>query len=241
MPGKQLDGQREDYSRINMQRILFIRHGESEAHIGKAATHIEEVGLTLSGKKQAQDIACEFVHAPNLIIVSPYLRAWETAVPTMQRFSDTPHTIWQDVREFTYLGKLAGQCLTKQERKRKVDAYWKLHKPEYKNGNGESFSQFIWRAREVSRRLRDERDGFIVVFTHEQFIRSVQCVLLEWIENTEVTEDQMQRFREMLLHDPLPYGYIDDVSWPQHLSLNEPAPAPTLLAANIEREMDLFY
>ena len=36
------------------KHVLFIRHGESEAHIGKAATHIEVVGLTSSGKEQAR-------------------------------------------------------------------------------------------------------------------------------------------------------------------------------------------
>jgi broad specificity phosphatase PhoE len=230
MPGKQFDDQADDYARGNMQNVLFIRHGESEAHIGKAATHIEEVGLTLSGKEKALEIARSLSRVPDLIIVSPYLRAWQTASPTMQRFHDTPSIIWQDVREFTYLGSLAGQCLTKQERSGMVNSFWGRCDPDYKDGNGESFSQFIWRARRALARLR-QMEGFIVVFTHEQFIRLVQCVLLEWAEDADVTPEQMQRFREMLLRDPLPYGYVDDVSWHQHRIQALPVLAPAPLSA----------
>jgi broad specificity phosphatase PhoE len=205
-----------------MQHVTFIRHGESEAHIGKAATHIEEVGLTSSGKKKALEIARGFSQAPDLIIVSPYLRAWETADPTLERFPSTPYEIWPEVREFTYLGSLAGQCLTKPERSGMVNAFWERGDPLYRDGNGESFSQFLWRARRALSRLR-QREGTIVVFTHEQFIRIVQCVLLRWIENAEATSEQMKGFREMLLHDPLPYGYIDGESW-SHGSYGEEVP-----------------
>lgn len=217
MSGKQLDDQMEDHSRGH-KRVLFIRHGESEAHIGKAASHIEVVGLTSSGKQQALQIACEFSSSPDLIIISPYLRAWQTAEPTMKRFPDAPHEIWQEVKEFTYLGSLTGQYLTKPERSYMVTKFWSDCKPEHQDGNAESFAQFIMRTRRALQKLAEELEerDFIAVFTHEQFIRAAQCLLLKWEKNAEYEPECMKHFRKMLLEYPLAYGYKDDESWRLH-------------------------
>lgn len=229
MPGKQIDHQAKDHAGINTQNVLFIRHGESEAHIGKAATHIEEVGLTEMGKQKAWEISRMLPSPPDLIMVSPYLRAWETAYPTIQHFADTPHETRPEVREFTYLGSLAGRCLTKQERSKDVNAFWNRWDPQYTDGNGESFSQFIGRTKQFLDELR-QMNGLIVVFTHEQFIRAVQFLLLEWAaEDTEIQTGHMQRFREILLNDPLPYGYIDDNSWQQCRYQAEPVISNVLI------------
>lgn len=181
--------------------VLFIRHGESEAHIGKAAKHTEEIRLTKSGLQQAAEIAYMFPREPDLIISSPYLRAWETAAPTLQRYAHVSREIWP-VHEFTYLGSLAGVCSTKQERRVLVDAYWERCDPHYKDSDGESFAQFISRVRTILDRLR-RLEGFTAVFTHEQFMRAAQGLLHGWMEDTQV---HMKRFRERLLESPLPYG-----------------------------------
>jgi 2,3-bisphosphoglycerate-dependent phosphoglycerate mutase len=219
MPGKQFDDQVEGHFRADKQRIMFIRHGESEAHVGKAATHIEEVGLTLRGEKKALEIASEFPRAPDLIVVSPYLRAWKTADPTIKRFSETPHVIWPEVQEFTYLGSLAGAFMTKEERSTYVKAYWDRCDPLYKDGNAESFFEFVGRARKALEKLRVELEekNFIVVFTHEQFIRVVQCLLLLWEDGAERGPQCMESFRKMLCDYPLDYGHKDDESWRRHL------------------------
>jgi probable phosphoglycerate mutase len=218
MPGKQFDDQVEGHFRTDKQQIMFIRHGESEAHVGKAATHIEEVGLTPLGEKKALEIASEFPRAPDLIVVSPYLRAWETADPTIKRFSQTPHAIWPEVQEFTYLGSLAGAFMTKKERSTYVKAYWERSDPRYKDGNAESFFEFVGRAREALDKLRAElkKSNFIVVFTHEQFIRAIQCLLLTWEEGAEKEAQCMKDFRRILCDYPLGYGHKDDESWRLH-------------------------
>jgi len=220
MPGKQFDDQVEGHFRADEQQVMFIRHGESDAHVGKAATHIEEVGLTSLGMKKALEIASEFSRAPDLIVVSPYLRAWETAVPTIKRFSETPHAIWPEVQEFTYLGSLAGAFMTKDERRTYVEAYWDRRDPSYKDGDAESFSAFVGRAREAVEKLRVElkEKNFIVVFTHEQFIRAVQCLLLLWEKDAENESQCMESFRKMLHDSPLGYGHKDDESWRRHFS-----------------------
>lgn len=210
MPGARPWGQPRTLigSEMRSQSILFIRHGESEAHIGKAATHIEEVGLTPTGEKMAQEIANELPGQPDLIITSPYLCAWQTAHTTIQRFADVPYAIWQDVREFTYLGSLAGKYLTREERKEKVKKFWERSDPEHQDGNGESFLQLIGRTRRAWEELR-QQEGFIVIFTHEQFIRGMQCLLLlRWWDDADIAQERMQYFRKVLWDEPLPYGYV---------------------------------
>ncbi len=217
MPGKQLDEQAQD-DFMRQKQVLFIRHSESESHIGKAASHIEVVGLTEAGKFQARQIATEFAAAPDLLIISPYLRAWQTAEPTMKRFPHVPHEIWQEVREFTYLGSLTGQYLTKEERSGMVKAFWERCDPWYSDGNAESFSAFIMRTRRALLKLTAEleRRDFIVVFTHEQFIRAAQCLLLRWKRDAEYEPECMKHFRTILLEHPLSYGYKDEESWQLH-------------------------
>lgn len=217
MPGKQLDDQVQD-DFMRQKQVLFIRHSESESHIGKAASHIEVVGLTENGKLQARHIAAEFSSEPDLLIISPYLRAWQTAEPTMKRFPGVPHEIWQEVKEFTYLGSLTGQYLTMAERRDMVRAFWERCDPQHCDGNAESFSAFITRARKALRKLTKELEEkqFIVVFTHEQFIRAIQCLLLRWKEDAEYEPECMKHFRKMLLEYPLAYGYKDEESWQLH-------------------------
>lgn len=209
MPKKQPNEQAGHDTGLNKPRVWFIRHGESEAQIGKAASHTEEVRLTQRGENQAEEIATRFLMPPALIITSPYWRAWRTARPTIQRFSGVPHEVWPEVQEFTYLGSLAGICSTKQERRVMVNAYWERCDPAHHDGVGESFTQFIGRASLVVERLR-QIDGSIVVFTHEQFIRAVQGLLYGWME--QIPEPfHMRRFRKVLLNHPLPYGCMLEI------------------------------
>lgn len=195
-----------DHSNEGRPTVWFIRHGESEAYTGKAAAHSEEVRLTEAGKRQAEEIAGMLPRAPDLIICSSYLRAWETALPTIELFPSSPHKIWP-VQEFTYLGSLAGVSTTKAERRSQVEAYWNRCDPTYRDGNGESFEQLILRARTIIKELKQQR-GFIVVFTHEQFIRAIQGLLYGWLESSA---KHMRQFRQRLLKEPLHYGYILDM------------------------------
>lgn len=180
--------------------IWFIRHGESEAHISKVAIHAEEIRLTKTGKRQAEEIIRDFPYPPDRVISSPYLRAWETAAPTLHRFPGIPHDIWP-IQEFTYLGSLAGVSSTKNERHCLVDEYWRRCDPIYQDENGESFAQFIQRVRATIWHL-NHLNGFVVIFTHEQFIRAAQGLLEGWLGETPKA---MVHFREILLTQPLDY------------------------------------
>jgi broad specificity phosphatase PhoE len=189
------------------KKILFIRHGESEAYVNIAATHTSKVHLTSYGKQQASEIAHRFCCAPSRIISSHYARARETAQPTIDLFPDTP---WEllPAEEFTYLGSLNGVSCTMQERRALVQDYWKRCDPWYRDGCGESFVMFIKRVRAVLDEIWKQPDS-VVVFTHEQFMIAVQGLLEGWISDVP-TEKEMRRFKEKLLKKELshPYGQV---------------------------------
>lgn len=185
--------------------VLFIRHGKSETHAGKAGTSSRRVPLTLSGRDQAQDIANKLTCKPDLIISSCYLRAWQTALPTRRRFPTVPCKVWLDVQEFNYLGVIEGVFSSKEERSELVNEYWERNDPDWnfgcKESECESFSHFIQRTKATLARLQQQK-GLIIIFTHEQFIRAVQGLFEGWLEPTP---EKMRLFRQWLLDQPLPF------------------------------------
>ena len=67
-------------------RAIFVRHGESTGNAGSSCNDLAKLELTEKGREQARQIADEWTEAPALIVVSPYLRAQQTAQPTRDRF-----------------------------------------------------------------------------------------------------------------------------------------------------------
>lgn len=85
-----------------MPKVWLIRHGESESNADLRTSHPSETTLTPKGLIEAERVAGRFVEAPDLIVVSPYLRSRQTAEPTLQRFAEIAIEEWP-VHEFTYL------------------------------------------------------------------------------------------------------------------------------------------
>lgn len=68
------------------KKVVLIRHGESEANVGLPTSDPASIPLTEKGRQQAEQIAEKLTITPDLIIVSPYLRARQTAEPTIKHF-----------------------------------------------------------------------------------------------------------------------------------------------------------
>lgn len=158
-----------------MKTIWFIRHGESTANAGAATEHHETIPLSEWGAQQAQKISQKFQRQPDLIVSSSFLRARQTAEPTIKRFPEVRLEIWP-VEEFTYLSPLTCIGTTAAGRWERVNQYWNLCDPDYIDGEGaESFRQFICRVQDTINRLKNlEEDMFVVVFSHAQFMRAVR-------------------------------------------------------------------
>ncbi|GMA99150.1 histidine phosphatase family protein [Pelosinus sp. IPA-1] len=176
------------------KKIWLIRHGESTANAGAITDNHKTISLSPAGQIQAEQISHSFQEAPALIITSPFTRTQQTAEPTIKRFPNVRCEVWS-VEEFTYLSPETCRGTTAAERKERVSEYWERLDPDYVDGEGaESFSMLLSRAQTAIDRLSRLESGFIVMFTHAQFMRAM------WVLSTNRGEDAkglMNRFREL--------------------------------------------
>lgn len=175
-----------------MTKVWLIRHGESEANAGLSTITPSEIALTDAGWKQARQISLAFEEAPTLIVTSYYLRAIQTAQPTIERFPKVPIETW-DVQEFTYLSTEKLGKSSKAERLPFVNAYWKNSEPNYLDGpDAESFCDFLGRIKIMKERLRVANEGFVAIFCHGFVIKALLWANL--VNSFNATRDYMQNF-----------------------------------------------
>ena len=178
-----------------LKKNWLIRHGQSTANAGAATENHITIPLSIDGQEQAKRISLSFQETPTLIINSPFLRTQQTAEPTIKRFFNVRREVW-NVEEFTYLSPETCIGTTAAERKERVNQYWERLDPEYIDGQGaESFTMLLFRAQTAIERLSQIKSGFIVMFTHAQFMRAI------WVLNNSKGDDAkslMSRFRELL-------------------------------------------
>jgi 2,3-bisphosphoglycerate-dependent phosphoglycerate mutase len=160
-------------------KVILVRHGESLTNAGgKAADHVSNP-LTDLGRLQARDFAERLPCNPTLFVVSPFLRAQQSAEPLRERFPNVPVEEWP-IQEFTFLGPARHRDTSEEERHPFVLAYWQRQDQAFIDGPGaESFTQFLDRARAAIRRLESaDPGGCIVLFTHGFFMQAFRLVLL---------------------------------------------------------------
>jgi len=176
------------------KKIWLIRHGESVANAGAATENHMTIPLSELGQEQAREVSLLIPEPPSLIITSPFTRAQQTAEPTLERFPGVVHEVW-NVEEFTYLGPLTCINTTAAERRERVNEYWERQDPDYQDGEGaESFRQVLSRAQAAIDRLNRLSSGFIVMFSHAQFIRAMRLLR----DNTEPDlKKLMNQFRSL--------------------------------------------
>jgi broad specificity phosphatase PhoE len=189
----------------------LIRHAESESNSGLATADPASIALTARGHEQAEYIAQALPGQPSLLVLSPFLRARQSAQPTITRFPLTPQQVWP-VQEFTYLARFHGTPTTTAQRRQAVEAYWQRGDPWYQDGEAaESFAQFVERTHKTLDRLRAFREGLVVVFTHEMFMRAIYWALLS--ASFEVSAEYMHGIREFRLGLRIPNAAIARVGF----------------------------
>ncbi|QLA17100.1 histidine phosphatase family protein [Desulfolutivibrio sulfoxidireducens] len=180
-----------------MSELWLVRHGQSISNAGLPTGLPGDSGLTDVGRLQAMRTAEALPRAPDLILVSAYARAVDTARPAMERFPLAPVET-APVHEFTYLspGKYAGT--TRAMRHPLIRDFWRRCDPLYRDGEGaETFAELAARVEAFFARYVDSRDGkggLTVVYSHGQFIRAV---LLRFFGGLTADPDPlaMARFR----------------------------------------------
>jgi 2,3-bisphosphoglycerate-dependent phosphoglycerate mutase len=175
-----------------MPEVWFIRHGESVSNANLRTTHPAKSALTPKGIAESEAVAATFEKKPSLIVLSPYLRARQTAEPTIRRFAPVPQEEWP-VYEFTYLDPIRYLNTTGKERGPFSEAYWGRNDPSYKDGGvAESFAELMERVGETRSRLQRHSADFIAVFSHGLFLRALLWTLLTG--NREATPEAMKQF-----------------------------------------------
>lgn len=118
-----------------MSEVWLIRHGESISNANLPTGDPSQSSLTELGAAQAEQIVGAFEDAPDLFVISPYLRAQQTAVPTLTRFPHIPQEIWP-VHEFTYLNPTRYHGTIGTDRWPFAAAYWERNDPHEKEDGG---------------------------------------------------------------------------------------------------------
>lgn len=197
-----------------MPIVWFIRHGESESNIGLPTFRPENIQLTPKGIEQAKQVAAALCRMPNMVITSPYVRTQQTAAATLRRFPTVRREEWP-VHEFTYLAPTSNAYSTVEDRRPRAEAFWRRGDPFYVDGEGaESFSEFLQRVLLVIERLKMLEEDFVVVFSHEQFIRALHWLLL--LDAPHYSDRTMHQFKCFLTAFAMPNGAILKVHLQEH-------------------------
>jgi 2,3-bisphosphoglycerate-dependent phosphoglycerate mutase len=203
-------------------KVLLVRHGQSLANAGGKTVDHNTNPLTELGRMQSRDFADRLDCKPTLFVVSPFLRAQQTAEPLRQRFPDVPVEEWP-IQEFTFLEPTRHKGTSEEDRQPNVTSYWQRQDPTFLDGPGaESFTQFFDRAREAIRRLVTRNPGgCIVIVTHGYFMQAFRLVvrfpnatdaelmanflrfhLTNFIQNTDSLEFAIQDGKILLIGQP---------------------------------------
>ena len=183
----------------------LVRHGQSTSNAGQPAAGHGEVALTALGHEQALTVAGRVDRQPDLLIVSPFLRAQETAAPIRARWPKTPCETWP-IGELTYLSPTRCRGTTADMRRPWVEEYWRRCDADYLDGpDAESFRTFTERLGDFHRRLLALDGGFAIAVGHGQFFRAY---LMAQHEGFGGTADWMKRYRLAETAQPMANGEI---------------------------------
>lgn len=161
-----------------MKNIRFLRHAQSAGNAGLRTSDPAEIPLTETGRLAAEAAAKNHEGpAPDLIVVSPFLRAQETSAPFKRRFPSASVAEWP-VQEFTYLSPERLGTSTPDQRRPLVEHYWKVADADTNDGEGaESFRDFITRVQAALEKLRNRPEQSILVVCHEMVMKAAM-----WLE-----------------------------------------------------------
>ncbi len=160
--------------------IWMVRHGQSVANNGGVATTRHcDIPLTAAGENAAREFALKFNRAPDLIVMSPYLRTHQSAAPLIAKYPSVPTEIWP-VQEFDYLDNKKCIGTTYETRRGLCMEYIERNDADWRDGpDTETFNEMIQRARDFIARARMRQEKFIVVFSHGNFISAVRTILTD--------------------------------------------------------------
>lgn len=180
--------------------VWLVRHGQSAANAGLPTDDPGAIPLTAQGVAQAQAFADALPAGEYAVWTSTYVRARDTAAPTLARLDRAAreHPL---LHEFVTLCPARCAGTTYRARMPWVDAYWMRGDPDFRDGPGaETFREFATRVRDVRRDLHDQA-GTTLVFGHGMFFAQWiwQALGFPWEDRAA-----MAAFRRFQLGLPMP-------------------------------------
>lgn len=192
--------------------IYLVRHGESTANIGLPTENHKEIPLTEQGRLQAAAAAEKLAaYDIDFLVVSPFLRALETAEEYRKLRSEVKCFVDPRICEYTYLRPAKCKGLTNAQRRPLRQDYWQRNDPYYVDGEGaESFLEFLMRAKSFYDDCAGLKGKHLAVFSHSQMINILlmlddQAFMemdlvskmsyfrnnMRWVENAEIIPMQL--------------------------------------------------
>lgn len=186
-----------------MLTVRFIRHGESLANAGGVTSEQQSIPLTDLGRAQARAFAAALDTPPDLFITSPFIRARDTAAPSLARYPNVPVEVWP-VHEIAVLAPARCVNTTTMQRLPWVESHWGAADPARCDGEGaETYAEFVARVRMALARLVALPQPFsTIAFSHGQFINGVLWEIGQG--SPRVTPETMRGFRAFHLAAPIP-------------------------------------
>ena len=161
-PEIELSRLERDSTRVTLQQVFLVRHGETEWSLSGQHTGVTDLPLTDHGREMAKRLEPLFAHEQlALVLTSPLRRARTTCA--LAGLSERCDTDW-DLREWDY-GDFEG--LTMNEIQARAPG-WNLF--TVGSPHGESPAQVAARADRVIERVRAVR-GQAAVFAHGHILR----------------------------------------------------------------------
>ncbi len=185
--------------------LWLIRHGETEVNSGVWSAKPNETNLTSKGREQAKASASQVTTQPDLIIVSPLIRALETSEFLRIQWPQAP-VLLLPIQEFNYLSPQKLNLLTPEERTLCIKDYWLRDDPYYCDDSHETetFASFLMRVNLFYQELLKQK-GYIVAIGHGQFFKAF---MLGLEHGFELTPNWMSFFRNQERLSPIKNGEI---------------------------------
>lgn len=183
-----------------MTRMIFVRHGQSEANIGGVFAGQTDVPLSALGRRQAEELK-EFLvrtYPIDEICSSDLSRAYHTVLPTAEALG-LPVRKDQLLREIDG-GAWEGMPVEEIARAYPADyTLWRENIGLARCTGGESVRSLQRRAVAETERIAAEYAGkTVLIGTHAGFLRAMQCFWqglpleemknIPWVPNASVTE-----------------------------------------------------
>lgn len=160
-----------------MTRLIFIRHGQSEANLQNRFAGQTNVPLTDLGKSQAKKAAEYIIKHEKIdkIYSSDLQRAHNTAVPVSE-LTGIPINDVKELREICagiWEGRLANEIEIEYEQEFRT---WRKDYANARLPGGESVQEVYERVVPFVKKTAKENDGLTLLFaSHASPIRAVEC------------------------------------------------------------------